>query len=256
MQLRAGLSLLGLIAAFAAACGGSGSGGLSEAEIRAIVAAEDRSPQDRETDARRHPVEFLRLTGVARGDRVADIGAGGGYTAELLARAVGPEGTIYGHNTPRVIEKYVGESWPARLTKPVNARIVRVDRDFQDPLPEGTSGLDLITMVFVYHDAPLYDVDRAAFNRNLFAALRPGGALILVDHHAAAGAPVDETAATLHRIDEAVVKRELEAAGFQLEESANFLRNPDDPCDAPFFQMEQPTDAFVHRWVKPASADG
>lgn len=245
------LLAIGIAAACATACGNSASDPLTEAEVRALVAAEDRSEEDRATDARRHPAEFLLLTGVARGASVADIGAGGGYTAELLARAVGPEGTVYGHNTPRVIEKYVAESWPARLAKPVNQRIVRVDREFEAPLPDAAVDLDLVTMVFVYHDAPLYDADRAALLRHLFGALRPGGALVLVDHHAAAGAPVDETAATLHRIDEAVVRRELEAAGFRLDASADFMRNPDDPRDAPFFEMEQPTDAFVHRWVKP-----
>ena len=69
-----------------------------------------------------------------------------------------------------------------------------------------------------------------------------------------AGAPVAETADTLHRIDEAVVRRDLESAGFVLEATADFLANPNDPRDAPFFNMEAPTDAFVHRWVKPALA--
>ncbi len=247
--IRWGGLLLGL--GMVPGCGAPSPQPLSQVEALALVAAEDRSPEDREVDARRDPVAFLLFSQVARGARVADLGAGGGYTTELLARAVGPEGTVYGHNTPYVIEKYVSESWPARLAKPVNARVVRVDREWEDPLPPEARDLDLITLVFVYHDTPLANVDRAKMNANLFAALRPGGTLVLIDHHARAGAPVRETAESLHRIDEAVVKQELAAAGFELEATGDFMAHPGDPRDAPFFKMDQPTDAFVHRWRKP-----
>lgn len=240
------LGLLGVSPAIAAP--------ISEAEANAIVDAADRDKADRERDARRKPVELLVFSQVSTGARVADIGAGGGYTTELLARAVGAQGTVYGHNEPAVIEKYVSESWPARLSKPVNAKVIRADRAFGDPLPEDATDLDLIVIVYFYHDAPLYKVDRAALNAKFFAALKPGGKLVVVDHHAKAGAPVDETADTLHRMDEAVVKADLEAAGFTLDASGDFMRQPDDPRDAPFFKMDTPTDSFVHRWVKPEAA--
>lgn len=231
----------------------SEGGPISLERAQAIVAATDRSESDRERDARRHPAELLAFAQVAPGAQVADIGAGSGYTTELLVRAVGPKGAVVGHNIPQVIEKYVSESWPARLAKPINENVQRVDRSFQDPFPDGTAALDLITMIYVYHDTPLYGVDRAAMARALFAALRPGGRLLVVDHHALEGAPVDETADTLHRIDEAVVRADLEGAGFVLDGSADFLRNPDDARDTPFFKMDQPTDAFVQRWKKPES---
>lgn len=227
---------------------------ITDAEAKAIVEAADRSDADRENDARRHPAELLVFSQVSAGARVADIGAGSGYTTELLARAVGAEGTVFGHNEPTVIEKYVSESWPARLAKPVNAKVVRADRAFADPLPEDATDLDLITIIYFYHDAPLYKVDRAALTAKFFGALKPGGKLVIVDHHAKAGAPVDETADTLHRMDEAVVKADLEAAGFVLDASGDFMRQPDDPRDAPFFKMETPTDTYVHRWVKPEAA--
>lgn len=224
---------------------------LSAAEAQAVVDAADRSEEDRERDARRHPSELLVFSQIHQGARVADIGAGSGYTTELLVRAVGPDGVVYGHNEPAVIEKYVGETWPARLAKPLNATVVRVDRSFGEPLPAEVSDLDLVVMVFVYHDTPLYGVDRAAMNANLFGALKPGGTLVVVDHRAVEGSPVDETADALHRIDEGVVRDELEAAGFELDATADFLANPDDPRDTPFFKMDGPTDAFVQRYKKP-----
>jgi predicted methyltransferase len=211
---------------------GSGAWALGEEAAALIAAAPDRSDDDRVKDERRQPGRFLAFSGVALGDRVADIGAGSGYTTELLARAVGASGTIYGHNTPRTIEKYVGESWPARLAKPVNRRVVRADRELGDPLPEEATELDLITIIFFYHDAVLYGVDGAALAKRFFEALRPGGAVVLVDHAAKSGAPLRETADSVHRIDEDIVKRDFEGAGFRLAASADYMRNPADPKDA------------------------
>lgn len=239
--------LLGLALLLATPCLADG---LSREQAEAIVSAADRSEADRELDARRHPVELLLFSGVAPGQTVADLGAGAGYTTELLARAVGPKGRVYGHNTPTVIEKYVSETWPARLARPANARVVRVDAPLGAPLPDEVTGLDLITMVFVYHDALFGVEDRAKMNARLLAALAPGGRLVVVDHHAKAGSG-PKSGKALHRIDEALLRRELEAAGFRFDASADFLRNPDDPREKPFFEMEGPTDAFVHRYVKP-----
>lgn len=226
---------------------------LTPAEAEAIVAAEDRTAEDRERDARRRPAALLVFSGVAAGMKVADLGASSGYTTELLVRAVGDEGTVYAQNSPYVIEKYVKESWPARLARPVMKDVVRVDRELVDALPPEATGLDLITMVFVYHDTLFSGVDRPAMNAKLLAALRPGGSLVVIDHHAKPGAGA-EVAETIHRIDEALLRRELEAAGFEFAAEADFLRNPADPLEKPFFEMEGPTDAFVHRYLKPEAA--
>lgn len=241
------LACLCLVLLFAAS---AVAAGLSESQAAALVAAKDRSEQDRERDARRQPAKLLVFSGVGPGMRAADIGAGNGYTSELLARAVGPEGVVYGHNTPTVLEKYVSESWPARLGKDVNAKVVRIDAGFEDPLTDEAVELDVITLVFVYHDAVWNPVDRPKMNANLLAALEPGGSLIVIDHHAKPGSG-PEVAETLHRIDEAMLRRELEAAGFEFVADADFMRNPDDPREKAFFDMKEPTDAFVHRYRKP-----
>lgn len=226
---------------------------LTEAEAAALVAADDRTEEDRKRDARRKPATFLAFTGVKAGDRVADLGASSGYTAELLARAVGPEGTVYGHNTPYVLEKYVSESWPARLARPAMKGVVRVDRELVSPLPPEVKDLDLITMIYVYHDTLFSGVDRVAMNAALLSALKPGGSLVIVDNTAKPGGDPKEIAETIHRMDPALLRAELEAAGFAFAAEADFLSVPEDPKTEAFFKRDGPTDSFVHRYTKPAA---
>ena len=102
---------------------------------RTIVAADDRSAADRALDAGRRPEALLQFTDVQLGMRVAELGAGGGYTTELLARAVGPTGVVYAQNSRFILERFAAKPWAERLAKPVMANVVRVDRDFDDPLP-------------------------------------------------------------------------------------------------------------------------
>jgi len=227
---------------------------LDRAAANAIVDAPDRSVEDRGRDARRRPDELLEFAQIGPGMTAVDLGAGDGYTTELLARAVGPTGKVYAQNSALVIEKYVKESWPARLAKPINANVVRVDAEFADPLPRSTKDVDVITMIFIYHDtyrSKLGDFDHKLFLRRLYKAMTPEGRIIVVDHRAKEGARGAEVADEQHRIDEARVKRDFEQAGFVLDSTADFMSNADDPRTQAFFEMEQPTDAFVHRWVKP-----
>lgn len=223
---------------------------LTAAEATSLVAAADRTDDDRKRDLRRKPAELLVFSGVRPGTKVADLGASSGYTTELLARAVGSEGTVYAHNTPYVLKKYVSESWPARLARPAMAGVVRVDRELVTPLPEEATGLDLVTMIYVYHDTLFSGVDRAAMNQAIFSSLKPGGALLVVDHVAKPGAGA-EVAETIHRMDPQLLRKELETAGFAFAAEADFLRNPGDPLEKPFFEMEGPTDSFVHRYTRP-----
>ena len=111
-----------------------------------------------------------------------------------------------------------------------------------------------MTMIFTYHDTYLSrrsDFDHKRYLRGLHKKMKPGGRIIVVDHRAKEGARGAEVFDELHRIDEALVKEDFEAAGFVLEATAEFMSNADDPRVAPFFKMDLPTDAFVHRWVKP-----
>jgi len=224
---------------------------LAEApDYEAIVASPDRTDGDRQADARRQPAKLLAFTGVTAGMKVLDMEASAGYSTELLARAVGPSGTIYAQDSAAVIERFVKDRFDIRAKKPIMKNVVHVVRDFDDPLPPDVSGLDLITFFFAYHDITFMPVDRAVMNQKLFAALKPGGFLVISDHSAKPGDGIT-VAKTLHRIEESVLRQEIEAAGFRLVAEADFLRNPEDPRDTRVFQPKIPVDEFVLKYQKP-----
>ena len=211
---------------------------------QAVIASPVRTDADRRTDAARRPTEFLPFTQVAPGMQVLDVATGGGYTSQLLAIAVGPNGTVWAQaQTP-------GAGITKRLADAPQANFVVVARPFEDPVPAQASQLDLITIVLNYHDISYLPVDRARMNQRLYAALKPGGRLVIVDHAARAGTGVTD-GKTLHRIDEAVVLAEAKQAGFVLEAEGDFLRNPADPRDQTSSDSKIPTDKFALRFVKP-----
>jgi len=227
---------------------------LTRAALQAIIDAPDRSEDDRKTDERRAPVDTLAFLGVHPGMSVADIGAGFGYTTELLVRAVGPTGRVIGHNTPYVLERFAEEGWSQRLAKPVMEGVVRVDRPFDDPFGPDITDLDAVINVLFYHDFVWQKVDRAAHNRAVFDALRPGGVYVIIDAHAAEGAG-GSVSESLHRIERSMVVEEVTAAGFTLEREADFLRNPGDTRDwnaLPWRNEKgEYSDKFVLAFVKP-----
>jgi predicted methyltransferase len=202
---------------------------LDLAAAEALVAAPDRSAADRALDEGRRPAALLAFLGLRPGQRVAELGAAEGYTAELLARAVGPRGVVYAQNS-RSLVQMVGPAWDRRLALPAMRPVVRVDREFEEPLPPEARGLDLVVLHATYHDLLWLDVDRGRMNRAVFAALAPGGALVIVDSSARAGAG-REAAYELHRVDEQLVRREVEAVGFRLAAEGSFLRHPEDARD-------------------------
>lgn len=227
------------------------------AAATAIVAAPDRSEEDRALDAQRKPAELLAFIDVKPGMRVAELMAGFGYTAELLARAVGPTGQVFGQNNRFVLERFAEKGWSERLAKPAMKPVLRVDRELDDPLPPEAKDLDAVVMVLFYHDTVWMKVDRARLNRTIFAALKPGGSFVIVDHSGRPGTGVSE-AQTLHRIEAALVRQELEAAGFRLAAEGEFLRHPEDAMDwnasptaAAAKGLRGESDRFVFKFVKP-----
>jgi predicted methyltransferase len=214
-----------------------------------IVTAPDRSEADRVIDRRRDPIHLLAFMGVRRGMKVLDMGAGGGYSTELLARAVGPTGIVYGQNGPDVSPR-AKERFNLRLSTPAMLRVSPLDQPFDDPLPPGLDQFDLITFLFYYHDTTYAPVDRAVMNRKIFEALKPGGVFVVADHSAKEGDGIS-VAKTLHRIEESVVRREVETAGFKLIGEGNFLRHPEDPRDFSVNRPTGPVDEFVLKFQKP-----
>jgi predicted methyltransferase len=216
----------------------------------AIVAAPDRTDADRVNDARRKPEQMLAFTGARRGMKVLDLGAGGGYSTELLARAVGPQGRVYAQDSRLTTQGQGNARFIERMKSPAMKNVARVLREFDDPVPPEAGKLDLVTFFYIYHDTPAWDVDRAKMNRSVFNALKPGGIYLIADHAAKSGVGVSASK-SLHRIEESVLRREVEAAGFRFAAEADFLRNPADPREERVFALKIPVDNFVLKFVKP-----
>lgn len=225
------------------------------ANITAALGDMKRPPADSSRDVARKPGELLALAEVKPGQKVADFMMGGGYFTRILSPAVGEKGHVwafqsaefigfraaYGTDQTKVVADYTNVT-------PLAAPIASAG------LPDG---LDLVLTVQNYHDLHLNRMPPGtaeAANKEIFKALKPGGIYLIVDHAAAPGTPTEEAANKLHRIDEAVVKREVEAAGFKLvTEDDKLLANPADPHDKGVFDpsIRGKTDQFVLKYRKP-----
>jgi predicted methyltransferase len=221
---------------------------------QALVDAKDRSEEDRKLDAGRHPGELLAFLGLRPGDRVGEIAAGGGYTTELLARAVGPRGRVWAENNAFLL-KFADKAIAERLKKPAAKNVVRSDRELDAPFPPDARNLDAVVDVLFYHDTVWQGADRDKMNRAIFDALRRGGEYVIVDHSAPEGSGTEDVKTT-HRIDELYVIHEVEKAGFHLAAVGDFLRNPADTRewnDSPREAGERrgTSDRFVLKFIKP-----
>jgi len=224
--------------------------------VAAAVAAPERSAADRERDARDKPAELLTFAGVKPGDKVADFFGGGGYWSELLARAVGPTGKV-------TLVNNVGYWGFARDDIKVRFKDGRLDQVAQRVVETPAMGLgdgqyDLILIFMGYHDLYWVDegsgwpkIDSDLVLKQLHAALKPGGHLLIVDHAAKEG--TGSTAASdLHRIDEAFTKKDIASHGFLLEKSWPGLRNTTDDHTKGVFDeaIRGKTDRFTHLYRK------
>ena len=268
--LRAALAaaVVGIVGACAMAPGAQPPA-LTDAQIAAIVNSPDRTAADRDNDKRRKPEQVLGFIGMRPGMVALDVVAGGGYTTELLARAIGPTGRVFGQAQPRDPSRPVapGARPPgagvldrqARLAdaKVSAAPVALVLQRLVDPVPpELAQGqVDVVTLMFNYHDLGALGEGRAQMNRAIFAALKPGGVYIVADHSGRAGTGISEST-TLHRIEEAFLRSEVEAAGFKFSASGSFLRNPADPRDKETPEPPMPKDEFILKFVKPGATGG
>ncbi|HEY8521406.1 MAG TPA: SAM-dependent methyltransferase [Gammaproteobacteria bacterium] len=223
----------------------------AQADLDAILADPSRPEEDRARDESRKPAEVLEFLGIGPGDRVADLLAGGGYWTRILVPLVGPEGRVYAGNNP-FFARFYAEQFDALLREPAFARVVRIDGPVDEIDLPADASLDAALMSLAYHDLFLTDEDRAAMNRKIFAALKPGGVFGVIDHQAAEGAGTD-AAESLHRIPQDVVIEEVRAAGFVLAGEGDFLRNPEDDHTRRVFDpaIAGRTDRFVLRFEKP-----
>lgn len=223
------------------------------AHIVAAIADARRPGEDRERDATRHPAETLAFARIEPGDRVADLLPGGGYFTRLFAVAVGQAGRVYPVIRPDGVAGQFETPILAVAAQYPSATMARTPYDalaFPEPL-------DVVFTAQNYHDMYLaeYNLGRAAgMNASAFAALRTGGLYIIIDHSAVAGAALEtRTEGALHRIDQALVRAEVEAAGFVYDGESSALRNASDPRTANVFDpaIRGHTDQFMMRFRKP-----
>lgn len=209
-----------------------------------VLASPLRTDDDRKGDAHRKSAEFLTFAQVKPGMKVLDVSSGGGATAALLTAAVGPKGEVWAQNAKP------NAKLDARLGQATLPNLHAVVADFNDPVPKGTPPLDLVTINMSYHDIVNTPADRAALNKRLYDALKPGGHLVVIDNAAKKGSGLTATK-TLHRIDEDTVVDEVTKAGFKVDAKSDYLRAPSDPREQPFFEMKgAPDDKFAIRFVK------
>jgi predicted methyltransferase len=194
--------------------------------------------------------EVIAFIGVKKGDKVADI-IGGRLTGSL-AEAVGPTGKVYAVETAEIVKSHPQLMDRMKALAAQSPNVVVSDEPVATPLP---SGLDAVFIRQNYHD--LYDkfmgpADVPAFNKAVFAALKPGGVYVVLDHAAAAGSGIGATE-TLHRIDPARVKADVLAAGFKLDAESSILANAADDHTKGVFDasVRGHTDQFLYRFKKP-----
>lgn len=216
-----------------------------------VVDSPERRAADRALDEIRRPAQLLAFLDLQPGMRIAELGAGGGYTSELLALATGRRGQIWAQNPP-TWRAFVSETQAERSRGGRLGQVKWLFRAFESPLPEAAEDLDLVVAVLVYHDIANTPTDRRSMNQQIFDRLVPGGRFVVIDHQAQphSGTSVAES---LHRIESSVVHEELRAAGFEFSRSADFLGDDADAHDfMAFGRPVQPrTDRFVLEYRKP-----
>lgn len=254
-------SLTLVVAALTALISAASTGGAAADECdahRLAVATPSRPVDDLARDPLRKPADVLCHFGIDAGDHVLDLFSGSGYYTEIVSHLVGPSGTVVAHNN----KAYLGfqkEQIAARYNdgRLANTRQMRAEAN---SLRLRANTFDAALMILAYHDIYYVTddgswpaIDGPRLLREIMKGLKPGGVLGIVDHTASPGSPVS-TGTSLHRIDPAVLKAEIEAAGFVFVGKSDALRNADDDRTKPMFDeaVRGKTDRVVYKFRKPA----
>lgn len=215
--------------------------------IRRAIESPARPAAQRIRDVQRKPAEILMMSGIRPGDRVIEFASFGQYYTRLFSDIVGPKGHVYMYDLPYT-EKRAGAASRAFVAVHPNAQYTLVDYNAVQ-LPRH---VDIVYMILYYHDLSINHIDTAKLNAKIFDALRPGGIYFIVDHNAAPGSGRRDTNA-LHRIDPAVIRREVKAAGFELVKESHLLANPADDHSQLVFKpsIRGRTDRTIFEFRKP-----
>jgi len=229
------------------------AGGVNTDYVFEAMNSPYRIDQDFERDKTRQPAEVLTFIGIEPGMTVLDLFSGGGYYTTLISAIVGEEGSVTAHNNAAYLP-YAGEELAQRKAVGIPANVDSLIAEANDlELPE--AHYDAVIAVLTWHDFYYVDpdngwlaIDAAGVVDTLCNALKPGGVLAVIDHAAAPGGEVRETAQTLHRIDPARVRADLEGDCFEFVGETDVLRNAGDDYSLPVFneQVHGKTDRFVY----------
>ena len=229
------------------------------AEIAAAVASSGRSADNVKLDASRKPAEVLEFFGLKPGMQVVDLFGANRYWAEIMAPAVGPNGSVTVWAPAQFLNEQRKSEFAAFAAKQSNVSLV------SSPMEAPTLGqnkYDFLILNLDYHDVywesaknGITRMDPDAWLKTVYAAMKPGAVLGVIDHAAAPGGDTRAVVEKYHRIDPAVVKADFERAGFLLEGTSNLLRNPDDDHSLPVFdpKIRGKTDRFMFKFRKPAA---
>jgi predicted methyltransferase len=226
------------------------------ADVATAVTAPGRPAEAVAMDAGRHPAEVLRFMGLQRGDRVLDLFTYGAYYGEIMARAVGPRGSVLGWNPREFTQEPTRAAMTAvRQRSPNYAFFITQASAFALPV----QAFDFAMLHLDYHDTYLeaprigFRMDPDGFVRAVFQSLKPGGTIAVIDHAANPGGDTREVVRTLHRIDPATLRADFERAGFVFDGELNLLRNPEDDHSKSVFDptIRGRTDRFVYRFRRP-----
>jgi predicted methyltransferase len=252
-MLKTILPMLALAAAFPAAAGPK----VPASDLAAVVAAPNRPEEARKLDESRKPAEVLAFMGLRRGDIALDLFTGGGYWAEIMARAVGPRGGVLAWEPANFYDAKAKQGFAGIRARAPNVGLMVTPAD-SFSLP--TSAFDFVMLNLNYHDTYWQSaqyrfprIDPKAFLRTLHASVKPGGVVAVIDHVADPGGDTREVVEKLHRIDPAVLRADFERAGFVLEAESNLLRNPGDDHGKMVFDpaVRGKTDRVAYRFRKP-----
>lgn len=258
LRLIAALSLGGLVATALPSVAGEAPAAApvvpyvmpagTPAYIKAAVDSAARAPDQKARDSNRKPAELLALSGVKPGDRVIEFASAGQYFTALLSDIVGAKGIVYMFDLPYTEQRF-GAAGRAFVASHPNSRLELIDFNALE-LPQN---IDVVFNVLYYHDLPLNKIDTAALNGKILKALKPGGIFFIVDHNARPGSGMEDTQ-KLHRIDPAIIKQEVTAAGFELVEESKLLAHAGDDHTQMVFTpgLRGMTDQSVFKFRKPA----
>lgn len=226
-------------------------------DFQAAVSDPGRDEADIKLDESRKPAELLAFMGLEAGDTALDIFAGGGYYSEIMARAVGPEGSVIAVNPPQFTSSDQSKAkWAGVTARQPN--VTMIASQLPDYKPAADS-IDFAMLHLIYHDFyweseqyKFAKMDPAVVLANLYAGMKPGGVVAVIDHAGMAGdtrAVVEKT----HRIDPATVRTDFLNAGFVLDGESDMFANPDDDLEKNVFDpaVRGKTSRFVMRFRKP-----